>query len=282
MKSTLIDISKKIDKSYVDVIREINKATDLLSIPFFIIGAMARDFIMEYFYSIGVTRMTNDIDIGIRVASWKKFDDLVDALIKTGKFIKLQEKQRLQCGNIFIDILPFGGIADKDFKIIWPPEHDVAMSVVGFEEVFKYSTTVRLIKNPDLRVKIPTLPGLAVLKLLSWKDAYPDRQRDAEDLLFIMINYKHAGIFNRLYESELRLMEEENFDNRMAAIKLLGKDMKALCNKNTLEQIREILDEETDEESNFNLVLQMMHANMQYNFENILNLLKKLKEGIKD
>jgi predicted nucleotidyltransferase len=266
MKSTLIDISKKIDKSYVDVIRELNKATDLLSIPFFIIGAMARDFIMEYFYSIGVTRMTNDIDIGIRVASWKKFDDLVDALIKTGKFIKLQEKQRLQCGNIFIDILPFGGIADK----------------VGFEDVFKYSTTVRLIKNPDLRVKIPTLPGLAVLKLLSWKDAYPDRQRDAEDLLFIMINYKHAGIFNRLYESELRLMEEENFDNRMAAIKLLGKDMKALCNKNTLEQIRGILDEETDEGSNFNLVLQMMHANMQYNFENILNLLKKLKEGIKD
>jgi predicted nucleotidyltransferase len=77
-------------------------------------------------------------------------------------------------------------------------------------------------------------------------------------------------------------MEEENFDNRMAAIKLLGKDMKALCNKNTLEQIRGILDEETDEGSNFNLVLQMMHANMQYNFENILNLLKKLKEGIKD
>jgi hypothetical protein len=138
MKSTLIDISKKIDKSYVDVIRELNKATDLLSIPFFIIGAMARDFIMD------------------------------------------------------------------------------------------------------------------------------------------------AGIFNRLYESELRLMEEENFDNRMAAIKLLGKDMKALCNKNTLGQIRGILDEETDEGSNFNLVLQMMHANMQYNFENILNLLKKLKEGIKD
>ena len=280
MRSISIDISKKIDRAYVDVIHGVKATADLLSVPFFIIGATARDFIMEYFYNIRVPRMTNDIDIGIRISSWKKFNELLDTLIKTGKFIKLKEKHRLQCGNILVDVLPFGGVAGKDLRISWPPDNEVTMSVLGFNEVFEHSTLVKLSSTPELEVKIPTLPGLAIMKLLSWKDAYPGRQRDAEDLLFIMMNYEHAGNFDRLYKRELYLLEEEDFDNKIAGIKLLGKDIRALCGENTFRHIRKILNKETNIKSDYNLVLQMMGSGAEYTFEKILNMLLKLKEGI--
>jgi len=73
------------------------------------------------------------------------------------------------------------------------------MSVMGFDDVYRHSTTIRLSSSPPLEVKIPTLPGLAILKLLSWKNNYPERKKDARDLLFIMINYEHAGIFDFNY-----------------------------------------------------------------------------------
>ncbi|MBA7582193.1 hypothetical protein ES708_24113 [subsurface metagenome] len=56
MKNISIDISGKIDSSYISAIKEIKKATDSQKISFFIIGAFARDIIMEYFYKIKVLR----------------------------------------------------------------------------------------------------------------------------------------------------------------------------------------------------------------------------------
>jgi len=179
--------------------------------------------------------------------------------------------------DIFIDIVPFGKISDKDLRISWPPEHEIVMSVMGFDDVYKHSTTIRLSSNPPLEVKIPTLPGLAILKLLSWKDNYPERKKDAQDLLFIMINYEHAGIFDRLHETEVQLLKNEDFDIRAASIKLLGKDMRNISYAGTFDSISKILIEETDEESRFNLVTHMM--NYYDDFDKILILLIKLKEG---
>jgi len=279
MKDILIDISAKIGKSYIDAIKEIREICGSLAIPFFIVGALARDFILEHFYGVRSPRRTTDIDLAVKVKSWKQFDDLINAALKSGKFKKQKEKQRLVYNdNVFIDIVPFGKISDKDLRISWPPEHETVMSVMGFDDVYKFSTTIRLSSNPPLEVKIPTLPGLAILKLLSWKDNYPERKKDAQDLLFIMLNYEHAGIFDRLYETEVQLLKNEDFDIRAASIKLLGKDMGSISYTGTLDYISKILIEETDEESRFNLVAHMM--NPHDDFDKILNLLIKLKEGL--
>jgi len=279
MKNILIDVSGKIDSSYISAIKEIKKVADSQKIPFFIIGALARDIIMEYFYEIKAPRMTMDIDLGIKVSSWNKFDKLINTLEKSGKFKRLKEKHRIIYNDIIIDIVPFGDISSKDEKIIWPPKNEVVMSVMGFNEVYNYSTLVRLHNNPNLEIKIPTLPGLAILKLFAWKDNYPNRPKDAEDLLFIMKNYEMAGIFEELYESELSLLESEDFDNQVAGIVLLGKEMSKICTNQTFKYLRKIINEETSENSNFNLVRDMLLSKWS-DFDRILYFLKKLKKGI--
>jgi predicted nucleotidyltransferase len=152
------------------------------------------------------------------------------------------------------------------------------MSVLGFNEIYNNSTVARLQNNPPLDIKIPTLPGLVVLKLLSWNDNYQNRPQDAEDIFFILINYEYTGIEDKLYESELSLLEGEDFDNQVAGIVLLGKEMKMISSKKTIEFIRKILNNETSENTNYNLIRDISIGS-NINFEKILFLIRKLKKG---
>jgi predicted nucleotidyltransferase len=111
MKNMLIDISGKIDNSYIEPIVKIKRTADALNIPFFIIGAFARDIIMEYFYHIKAPRMTMDIDLGIRVSSWNQFNQLINKLESSENFKKTKEKQRIIYKDRMVDLVPFGGIA---------------------------------------------------------------------------------------------------------------------------------------------------------------------------
>jgi predicted nucleotidyltransferase len=128
------------------------------------------------------------------------------------------------------------------------------MSMVGFEESYEYSITVRLSPDPALDIKVSTLSGLAIMKLISWREKYPERKRDAGDLLLIMNKYEEAGNSERLFGEELPLLQEEDFDARMAGIRLLGRDMAKISDAQTLRIIKSTLDAEIDDPSQFKLV----------------------------
>ncbi|GAH89019.1 unnamed protein product, partial [marine sediment metagenome] len=118
----------------------------------------------------------------------------------------------------------------------------------------------------------------------SWKEMYPDRKTDAEDLLFIMKNYEDAGNEERLYSQALSLLEEEDFDTRLAGIRLLGMDIAKISNPQTLKAVKEILEGETGEQSRYRLVEDMISGISMYSdqFDEILNYVEKLKEGISE
>jgi len=224
--------------------------------------------------------MTSDIDLGVEVANWHQFEELSEALFATGKFSATGEKQRFLFEGILVDIVPFGPVAGSNKKISWPPEHEIFMSMLGFEEAYNYSITVRLSTSPELDIEIPTLPGLALMKLISWKDRYPERPKDAEDLLFIMHNYCDAGNTDRLYDEEPSLLEDEGFDNQLAGIRLLGKDMAKIADSTTTEAIKAILNDETGDQSRNRLVIDMVRAvGFRNRFDEILRQVEKLKKG---
>ncbi len=280
MNNISFDLSGKIESAYLDVISLVKWAADSLGIPFFLVGAAARDFILDYCYGIRTIRATRDIDLGVEIANWDQFEALSKALLATGQFSVTQEKQRFLFNGIPVDIVPFGPIADKDKKISWPPEHEIFMNMLGFDEAYRYSVYVRLNSEPELVVKIPTLRGLALMKIISWKDRYPERPKDAEDLLFIMHNYGDADNETRLYGEEISLLENEGFDNQLAGIKLLGKDMAKISDPKTAGTIREILAAETGDESRYRLVIDMVKVRgFRDKFDLILRHVTKLKEG---
>jgi predicted nucleotidyltransferase len=281
MKNISFDLSGKIEKPVVDVLYTLQKVAGSLGIPLFVVGASARDFILRHHYGIEPRRKTGDIDLGVEVASWEQFKTLFESLISTGQFSPTPEKQRLRCGTVLIDILPFGAITDEDKKISWPPEHEIMMSMAGFEEAYEHSITVRVTSDPDLDIKLASLPGLAIMKLVSWKEKYPDRKRDAEDLLLLMNKYEEAGNSERLYGEDLPLLQEEGFDTRLAGTRLLGRDMAKIADPKTFLIVKEILDAETEEMGQYKLATDMMReAGMSdTRFDEILAQLMKLRQG---
>jgi len=280
MNKTLYDLSGKIESSVINALLEITKIAVGLNLDFFMVGATARDIVMEHVYNIKAPRMTKDIDIAVCVANWGEYKALTDGLVATGRFLKRAQKQRYDFEGTFIDIIPFGDISGRDNKISWPPDHDTIMSTVGFNDIYKNAITFRLNSEPVLDIKVPTIPGLAIMKLLAWDEGFPDRKKDAEDLLFFMRAYQHAGIEDRLYDQETSLLVEEQFDNERAGIRLLGRDMAKISNADTANAIKEILGLETGEKSRYRLISQM--GSNIYNADFIMLILEKLKQGFSE
>ncbi|WP_303922415.1 hypothetical protein [Draconibacterium sediminis] len=123
----------------------LEKLTEYFSkegIHFYVIGATARDIIMQI-HDEKVGRATHDLDIAIAISNWDEFQKVEEGIVNIEGFEKDKtQKQRFIYLNDFqLDIVPFGEVMKEDDKIFWPPEEDIAMSVLGFSEVNSTSRT---------------------------------------------------------------------------------------------------------------------------------------------
>lgn len=284
MKENLKNSSKLIDKQKLAAIAAISKVATSLKIPFFLIGASARDILLQKNPNIPIYRATLDIDFGVKVSSWDEYTKLKKSLIKTGNFVQTREDQRLKYkDHVIIDLIPFGNISDEDLKIRWPRQ-EMFMNILGFEEAFRNAQTVKLRSNPVLELKLVTLAGLAIMKIIAWSDRYPERRKDAEDFFIIMYNYTDVGNFERIYNELPDLLESDDFDYVGAGARLLGRDIAKILSMKTKEKILEILNKETGKQDRYRLIEDIMRSDSarSSSFERIFDLLEDLKTGISE
>ena len=73
MSNTSLDLSNKLPAEQANIIRHVVRAAESQGLRLFIVGAQARDLLLQYIYDLPVHRATNDIDFGIIVESWARF-----------------------------------------------------------------------------------------------------------------------------------------------------------------------------------------------------------------
>lgn len=112
------------------LLNELIPLFEKLKVKFFVIGATARDIIMEI-HGEQSGRRTQDIDIAIAVDKWEEFSIIEKEIIQLTNFEKDSKQQQrfLYLKEFQIDIVPYGGIATAEDKIFWPPDQSFAMSV---------------------------------------------------------------------------------------------------------------------------------------------------------
>ncbi len=282
----MLDISTKIDPFTLEVLTLVSKITDTLKMDFFVIGATARDIFFNLVHGVKIQRGTNDIDFSMRVRNWGDFEKLTNAL-KENNFLPSRVIHRFTYKSVpSIDIIPFGEISVNSTTIKWPDKEEREMSVVGFEECYLDSKSVLIQANPLLDIKIASTRGLVLMKLISWKDGYPSRSRDALDILYIIKNYIEAGNMDRLQSEHADLITDQ-FDFELTGATLLGRDISKISRPATLEYLINMLEEEIKEESNSKFISDMMIGTSlisqrdevsQHNF----NILKNLLHGLKN
>jgi predicted nucleotidyltransferase len=283
MKSTSPDLSGKISEKFVLILIEIERIAAKLDFPFFVVGATARDIILEHQFDIKPVRATIDIDIGVIVAEWDQFKLLQDELVKSNRFSPSKQKQRLIYDNDFlVDIIPFGTIANENGSISWPPDHEIHMSVAGFQECYQHAISVKLSSSPELFVKVVSLAGLALLKLISWDDNPERRGKDASDLFLIIRHYLDAGNLDRLFDEGIDIIEEDSYDYDLASARFLGRDVGNISIPSTKTKLLEILAREANSKQGHKIAMDVMQSDSYRNqhYERVVEYFNELLKGL--
>jgi predicted nucleotidyltransferase len=266
MTDICLDLSNKVPAGHVSIIRRVVQTAASLNLTtIFIVGAQARDLILQHTYDIPVLRATDDYDFGIVVENWDEFIKLRDLLVAQENFQRHPTKQQrlLHAEGAIVDLVPFGQLEESAGVIAWPPDFSVVMSTVGFREAYENSIEIRL--APDLIVRVASLAGLALLKIIAWSDRR--FERDAQDLGLIMRHYLDAGNQDRLYTEtgdSFDLLLDDDFDYEAASARVLGRDIGRLLTGESRALIERVLSEETDAAGSGALVTAMVRNNSNY------------------
>ena len=246
MDSTLLDFSTKPELRQLAELAEAFRA-GAGDVPFFLAGAMARDLLLQYGYGIDTGRETRDVDLALMFPDWETFERLRARLIAGNRFspIGAVHHKLLFAGFVEVDLIPFGAVERADRSIALPPNGGFVMSVFGFREAFGATAPVRLPQGQEIRVV--SLPGLAVLKLMAWEERRLSQPRkDAFDLALVLQTYLDAGNHERLYTEAAHLLDRADFDFELAGGWLLGHDMAKLLPQSARPMVEDLLSRESD------------------------------------
>ena len=284
MSNISLDLSNRLPDQQANIIRQVVHAANSEGLDLFIVGAQARDLFLQYIYDLPIHRATNDIDFGIIVESWNKFTKLRDNLIIDNKFQphRTMRQRLVHESGLLIDLVPFGDLEEVSGQISWPPDFSIVMSTVGFREAYDHSIEVCI--TDDLIVRVASLPGLALMKIVAWDDRR--FERDAQDLGLIMRHYLDAGNQDRVYSEQgdcFDLLDEE-FDYEKASAHILGRDIGRLVTDISRPILERVLPKGPDQGNVDALATVMIRNNANYygDYDMALSMLTELRTGMSE
>ncbi len=169
------------------------------------------------------------MDLAILVSNDVQFRKLKQALEETGLFsqdpkenIKLCYRQAIE-----VDLLPFGDI-EQDDRSVRLTDPLFVLNMPGFKEI--YPGLEEMLVSDSLSVKVCTMEGIILLKLISYDDR-PERTKDITDIEHII------SVYFDLYDGSIY---DEHFDAmdlystgqrdylQLVCARVIGRKMKLL------------------------------------------------------
>lgn len=258
MKSIWPDLTAKIERVHQLALGTIGRAAAAVNADWFLTGAMARDWVFTLINGIDTLRATRDADIGIALSGWDEFERVRTHILAEGEFDPDRIQHRLnhrQVRGFHIDLVPFGRLGGANAEIAWPPNQDIVMNVIGFEEAYKAAITV--LADVNLPVKLASPSGLMLMKVFAWEDRKHLQPvgKDAQDIRLLLTRYETVA--GRSLHDVAGLMDVVDYDADLAAARLLGRDVADLLSAASSEVLLPILDRELAADST-NLLIEQL------------------------
>lgn len=95
----------------VELLRKLTDSFNKMDREFYVIGATARDIIMQQLLDTEARRKTRDLDIAIAIPDWDTFEQVKQNLIAEGFKKSRYVHQRFSYGEYDLDVVPFGTVA---------------------------------------------------------------------------------------------------------------------------------------------------------------------------
>ena len=204
----------KSNEDIAEVLAALGRYIDLGQIM--LVGARSRDIHQEKYRPGPPARATRDIDFAVALRSWADFDLLKGHFAYPGG-----GWQAIKVSGFDIDLVPFGAIENPPDEV---EREGLILNVHGFQEVFDSADSVSL--PGDVMVKIPSVAGLAALKLHAWFDRKDRRTyKDAQDLALILAWYEEDDEIWDRYGTLKSSSQSYWGDVHCMAAQLLGSDV---------------------------------------------------------
>jgi len=239
---------RNLDPVMPEVLRQVDRVARELALDYFVVGATARDILLSGVFGLWAGRATRDVDLAVAVKGWPEFEAIKGRLVGTGAFNsdeRIAQRLYYRGGSAErghpLDLIPFGGVERPGSEIAWPPDGAVVMNVAGYVEAFTAAVPVEV--EPGFVLRVASLAGLAILKLVAWADRGAGDPRDAIDLATLLRQYGTAGNEDRLYGAEIGVLEAVNYDFDLAGARLLGVDAGRIAAPSTHGQILALFDD---------------------------------------
>ncbi len=276
-----IDFSKIPNPEIKDVLLSLDKAFREFGIDFYLIGARARDLWFSA-NEIPPHRFTRDIDFAILVPDIAKFKELTGYLSETGEFNLMEDVPHRMIfikNRMLIDLMPFGEI-EKSGYTHFNDRFDTRISVLGMQEVFEKSVEAHL--SDIVKLRLATLPGLCILKLIAWNDKPEIRQHDIEDIYSIILNFFDIES-DKIYEKHLDLFDDDNFEIQNAGARVMGRQIADIIDQSDKlkERIISILEDNTSNHENSNMGM-IIAEKYDTEVNTAVELLRSMLTGIKE
>lgn len=281
---SFVSDSLKRPKSHLDartqkLIAAVSKAAEALHIKWMVTGAAGRVLLLESVYGLPHGRATEDIDLGVMVANWDQYRELIERICEDPAFQPdPKQRQRLKFRNDgLLDLVPFGGIEAGDRTIRWPPENDFSMSVLGFREAYAKAIEVDV---GGIIVPVVSPVGLMLLKLVAWTQRrFTQPKKDAADMAYLLRHFSAILTEKVLFDHHNDAIEAADFDLDIAACWVLGQKMADMAEKDTQTFVLNILDNELKEETDSALVREIAEHLAGAGEDRAYNLLEGLRDG---
>jgi predicted nucleotidyltransferase len=233
----MIDLSTSTDpdlNAAAQVLAVLDASAKAVGAEYMVVGATARNILSVALLDRPPGRATRDVDIAVAVADWPTFERLTRGLTPRGATHAFTVQA---VGTaVDVDVVPYGGVEGPDRSVLFPDDHK--LNVLGVREAFDTAQTVRLPGRLDVRV--PTVPGPAVLKILAWADRRLQSSRDAVDLDEIIGWYGEGAFLDDLYD-DAALLGRYDFDVELTAAHRLGIHIRHMAGSQACEGLLAIL-----------------------------------------
>ncbi|MBE0644971.1 MAG: nucleotidyl transferase AbiEii/AbiGii toxin family protein [Bacteroidetes bacterium] len=282
MTNTSLDISGKLDAEMLEIIEPLISVCARTDVEILLVGAVARDIHFRHVHGMDPDQAPMDVDFEVLVPSRDACDEVMRKITRDGVCTQddfVGHRVHTPAGIVF-DLIPFSEIDEAEGQLSWPPDFDHVMSTIGFKDAFDSALVCRVKAQPPLEIRILSIPGMAVLKLIAWADGDSHRSKHAIDFRLILENYDAVQI-DRLFSEEENLIDLVNSEYEMAVAQLLGRDAGKMMTTDTRQAVLDILEEELRVDGPLRLVGDMLADSVQ-GADYVLAQLTNFRQGIVD
>lgn len=260
------------DERFTAAMAAVESVASRCGVPILLIGAYARDLLLEEWGAKASGRRTRDVDFAVRIHDWNGFRILREALLATGQFLDgANVHQVLFQGRMEVDLVPFGEIAGPDGRLsCWPEDFRNELNVLGYQEAYDCAGIC-----PGGGVPMVTLPAFVGLKVLSWNEDPDRRAKDAVDLAFVL---KNLSVMDGILDAVSEWPDEDWEDLDRRCQRWLGTQVRSVFGERSQVALGAILSRESSPSGNWRLVRQM--ASEYPRSEEARLALERLLEGL--